>query len=243
MSTLATSPKLVVYMPFTGAMVLALGRDIDPKTETRRTMKKLPKGQYYNGADENNAHLHSFGGVIGKKSENSDSMICPYGQPGTQIWVKESAWMWCHKKADGLTGTGRAKWRYIPVGQHVIYCADHPQRPTTRIDDAPQHEWRLKVGRFLPGWGIRTKLEIVSLHAERLHEISEADALAEGVAPSAVESFARVKGVDRPAGFAYRDLWKSINGEGSWELNPMVWVIKFKRISQAIQPVAGVLIA
>ena len=44
---------------------------------------------------------------------------CPYGLPGTRLLVKESAWMWCHKKRDGLTPTGRPKWRYLPVGRNT----------------------------------------------------------------------------------------------------------------------------
>jgi hypothetical protein len=245
LTTTKRPPKSVIYMPFTGAMVCAMMREIDPKTETRRTMKTLPMGQRYDGVDEDDAQLHWFEEVIGKDgyTENYDSVVCPYGQPGTQLWVKESAWVWCHKKADGFTGTGRAKWRYIPVGQHVVYSAGHPKRPTTRIDDDPEHEWRLKVGRFLPGWGIRTKLEVVSLHAERLQDISEVDAKAEGAKKMAMVGscdsifphppFPQVD--DRGTyKFGYQILWESINGAGSWDLNPWVWVIKFKRIPQSI---------
>jgi hypothetical protein len=70
-------------------------------------------------------------------------------------------------------------------------------------------------------------LEIVSVRVERLQSITEADALAEGC-----DDFVMVEGVEmwRSAVEAYGELWDSINGTGSWNQNPWVWVIEFKTL-------------
>jgi hypothetical protein len=60
----------------------------------------------------------------------------------------------------------------------------------------------------------------VDVRVERLQDISDIDAMAEGIDP-----FAH----DVPPIYAYRDLWESINGKGSWDDHPWVWVIEFKR--------------
>ena len=84
----------------------------------------------------------------------------------------------------------------------------------------------------MPRWASRITLEVVSVRVERLKDISDADALAEGVekCTSDIEAVRDrlVNGsmhCDR-----YARLWESINGPGSWVLNPWVWVIEFKRI-------------
>jgi hypothetical protein len=79
-------------------------------------------------------------------------------------------------------------------------------------------------------------LEITSVRLERPQDISEADAIAEGCAknhngyywggPHAVSGLKQMA----TAVSAYQDLWESINGPGSWEANPWVWVVEFKRM-------------
>lgn len=101
--------------------------------------------------------------------------------------------------------------------------------PVYRADDATawQHlKWRPSI--FMPRWASRILLEIVSVRVERLQSIIESDAMAEGAEPVLVPP----DGGSCPYIEGYRDLWESINGPGSWELNPWVWVIEFKRIEQ-----------
>lgn len=78
----------------------------------------------------------------------------------------------------------------------------------------------------MPRWACRTVLEITDIRVERLQEISEEDAKAEGCKPHPPS------GLD---GRVYRRpfecLWESINGAGSWALNPWVWVIEFRKVS------------
>lgn len=159
---------------------------------------------------------------------------CPYGQSFDRLLVKEAAWVWCHKKPNGLTPTGRPKYAYEPVGQHVLYAVDHSARPTTPVDDNPDHCWRFKIPRYLPGWAVRTELEIVRVRVQRLQDISEEDAAAEGAVPGTY--YPRKSGPGRNEPRTHRDafnhLWDSLNAERGfgWDANPWVWAITFRKV-------------
>src|SRR5690606_38249819 len=81
---------------------------------------------------------------------------------------------------------------------------------------------RGRPGRFMPRWASRIDLELVSRRIERLHDITEEDARAEGVGPIAWDS----------ARDLFADLWREINGAGSWDSNPWVWRLAFRRIEK-----------
>jgi len=73
----------------------------------------------------------------------------------------------------------------------------------------------------MPRWASRITLDIQSVRVERLKDISNEDCFAEGL-PEDSEKGNRTW---------YGDLWESINGKGSWDLNPWVWVVEFKRVT------------
>ena len=115
-------------------------------------------------------------------------------------------------------------------------------------DDLWDADWmgKTRVSIHMPRAASRITLEIVSVRVERLQDISEEDAIAEGVYCEnvIVSSYYGHHEVGEylyffhggpDEGFesavdAYAALWDSINGEGSWEKNPWVWVIEFRRI-------------
>ena len=146
--------------------------------------------------------------------------------------MKEAAWMWCEKREDGLTPTGKPKFRYIPLeSAPVIYCADHPEKPCVSVvspNSLYEWGWRKKIGRFLPAWAVRIQLEIVGRHVEFLNDITDEDALAEGVTRDMPAWRKEPYPWSPHLGFAW--LWESINGPGSWADNPPVWVVEFKRV-------------
>ena len=83
---------------------------------------------------------------------------------------------------------------------------------------------------FMPRWASRITLEVTGVRVERLRDISEADAAAEGVRQDYGEPFDATQTIsDRRR---YELLWETINGKGSWDLNPFVWVVEFKRVPQ-----------
>jgi len=136
---------------------------------------------------------------------------CPYGAPGDRLWVRET---FLHQSLPG----------YPPA---TLYRADG------HSDEIGP--WKPSI--HMPRWASRITLEIVSVRVERLNEISEGDAMAEGVTwPDRNGAPNRppidLKGVSnlRIAAEKYCDTWKSINGPGSWAENPWVWVVEFKRV-------------
>lgn len=80
----------------------------------------------------------------------------------------------------------------------------------------------------MPRWASRILLEITGVRVERLQDISEADADSEGVSVVYGEPFDQANTITDRRRFEL--LWESINGPGSWDANPWVWVIEFKRI-------------
>lgn len=204
------------------------------KTQTRRVVKSA------HGAKSLYAGERDGLWVVERFGDPGQSMIkCPYGAPGDRLYVKEGSWIWCAKCANGTTPTGRAKFRYIPVGQHVVYRADRV-KPTERIDADSIHQWRLKVARFMPRWASRLTLEVVSVRVERVQKISKTDALAEGISVLPLQSaddpsawYQSAPGVhqERSAEASYGALWDSINEKFyPWQSNPYVWVVEFRKV-------------
>lgn len=170
--------------------------------------------------------------------EKNSAITSPYGIRGDHLLVKESAWMWCERVPFGKTPKGRPKWSYQPMkGAPIFYAADHPEKPQQMI--ASPHTgnewgWRFKVGRFIPGWAVRIELEVQGVRIERLHDITDEDAWAEGIDTSEALSMGCTEGAARAA---YSALWERIHGEGSWDVNPWVWVVIFRRLPGA--PMVG----
>jgi hypothetical protein len=87
----------------------------------------------------------------------------------------------------------------------------------------------------MPRWASRITLEVLDVRVERLQDISEADARAEGAPPS----HASIDRISREFGFPdfprswYGQLWGQINGPGSWDSNPWVWCVSFRRLEAA----------
>ena len=138
--------------------------------------------------------------------------------------------MFCECLPNGKTKTGRPKWRYIPLADApILYAVETPQKPTIEVahpTTVNQWEWRYKTARFLPRWASRITLLVKSVRVERLQDISEDDAIAEGVVCPRFGTY----GMNPES--IFRDLWQSINGKRpgcSWDDNPWVWVIEFER--------------
>jgi hypothetical protein len=200
---------------FSAPMVRAIldGR----KTQTRRVAKprfddRKPcehwKGENHDGDATMYRHC----------SHGSEGLGCPYGQPGDRLWVRET-WFSSNPKTPS----------------RVRYAADD----LIRLEDGlfaravcNPPKWRPSL--FMPRWASRITLEIVAVRVERLQDISEKDALAEGCERefkadgSTVWGAGLVEAVEN-----YKTLWDSINAKRGvgWDINPWVWVIEFKRFT------------
>lgn len=171
---------------------------------------------------------------------------CPYGKPGDRLYVKEHAWMYCEKRPNGVTEKGRLRFEYVPLGASPVWhCENHPERPVMDVvhpETGNMWLWRKKLGRFLPKWASRITLEVIAVRVERLNDISEVDAVAEGVemapAPAGKNSYKNYLAMEDAAALrwlrtpvlSYCSLWESLNGAGSWSENPWVWVVEFRRV-------------
>ncbi len=107
--------------------------------------------------------------------------------------------------------------RLIPQDARIHYAA---------TEDRGGLLWRPSI--HMPRAASRITLEITGVRVEKLQEISEADAMAEGATPVLVPP----DGGSAPHVEGFRVLWESINGAGSWDANPWVWVLEFRRLER-----------
>ena len=143
---------------------------------------------------------------VGIQEHDCVTIKCPYGQPGDRLWVRET---WCHETDFG-TATGKA-----------LYRSDGDKREK-------EHGacWRPSI--HMPRWASRIALEVMAVRVERLQEITEADAKAEG-SDAAQGCGEAVEGSTYTTGFNM--LWDSINAKRGygWAVDPWVWVIEFRQ--------------
>jgi len=207
---------------FSGPMVRAIleGR----KTQTRRIVKP-PFEMIGNGYL---VRPDGHGGRFGPYP-------CPYGQPGDRLWVRES---FCPFPPDRHS-SGPNRWV-------IIYAADATQAELSAPDDYNPmlynyERWTPSI--HMPRWASRINLEVVSVRVQRLQDISEEDAMAEGVdfdhgwedEPgfgyldylSGHDNFSLLTAVE-----SFRTLWDSINADRGhgWDKNEWVWAVEFKRL-------------
>ncbi|MBB5741072.1 hypothetical protein [Brevundimonas aurantiaca] len=150
--------------------------------------------------------------------------LCPYSAPGDRLWVREMHAIvprTAYAMSEGVQQTLK------PGDDHdaAVYAAAWERSRPGR--------WRPSI--HMPRWASRLTLEITEVRVERLQDISEADAMAEGASPCAngvwFDGKPEFAGCD--ARGAYYSLWEHINGAGSWDANPWVWAVSFRVLERA----------
>ncbi|EMH4096143.1 hypothetical protein RG660_004179 [Serratia marcescens] len=201
------------------------------KTQTRRVMKVQPSEHFHPmnmsleldysarwytpGVVDKDGYLKPAKNQIFGVAGEDEGYACPFGAVGERLWVRETFM--------DLTGTGIEATTGKFEG--FAYRAD---TPAGSYGDEVRKEYGLKwtPSLHMPRKACRILLEITAVRVERLNDISEEDARAEGVAPS--------QHIITPPEALYRvgflNLWQSIYGEESWSANPWVWVIEFKHV-------------
>ncbi len=192
----------------------------DTKTQTRRIFKFRETGKPPLSPDNfNPQHV---------------SQPCPYGRVGDRLWVREtwnlSSNTHGHEclfyRADGedydqysqmmrLWDSAAKAWKIAPT-----------ETPTV-----PPETWKPAI--HMPRWASRITLEITGVKVERLQDITYDDVMAEGCPPERED--APYPDPNDPGSWFgpsrwFRDLWETINGPGSWDANPWVWAIEFRRM-------------
>lgn len=199
---------------FSAPMVRAI---LDGRKKQTRRVVKFPG--FINGEREQAEAVRAInranhGAVVqyGPRDGIKHRFACPYGLAMDRLFVKEP---WrvaeCY---DGMTGKQLGE---IISRRNIEYSSGDQFLGCVR--------GRYRHARFMPRWASRITLEITGVRVERLNEISEADAEAEGVSGSAGGSWGREGLIED-----FAQLWESINGPDSWDANPFVWVLEFQRV-------------
>lgn len=149
---------------------------------------------------------------------------CPFGQVSDRLWVREA---WGLRRPFDRTDWHRGSLRGATEAIiHDEWAVDY------RAAWGPNQEgcfWRPSV--HMPRWASRLTLRITDVRVERLQDISEEDARAEGVDPHPLR-------MDMDTGLpmeretarsAFARAWGGIYGTESWDANPFVWTISFER--------------
>lgn len=231
------------------------------KTETRRVITK--PGLWQNDDMGGGAEI-TFENGYGENIELID--LCPYGKPCDLLYVRET-WKYIDWTEDGQP------WIRYKADNESMFIEDYPEeyaekvlesreklsrRENYKIDNrAADRRWRPSI--HMPKWAARIWLEVVDIRVERLQEITESSAIAEGIERNCNASYLDCAACitdgecvsirnnewlhyqndldDFPvynAEESFRSLWNSINekrGYG-WDTNPFVWVVKFKRVER-----------
>ena len=200
---------------FSSPMVRAIldGR----KTQTRRVVKPQPESGH-----DGEPYWHvggyrawQFRGIADPlRMGTNNPLVCPYGQPGDRLWVRETM---------DVSYQGSA-----------YYAADGAQiGDRDELGDLCEryghpyffNELKGIPSIHMPRWASRITLEVTGVRVERLQDISEKDSKAEGALKQ------RLDDLEPPTHWrGFKGVWESINGAGSWDANPWVWVVEFRRL-------------
>ncbi|WP_039659626.1 hypothetical protein [Pantoea sp. MBLJ3] len=207
------------------------------KTQTRRIMRVQPDSAGFESRFIIDSTKRS---EIGKwcwaepgvfvNPRRSALFSCPFGENGDRLWVRETCQAVEHESGLDVVSYP-AEGNEIPVKAHPL--------DSGRWVDLYRYrggEGKIVPSIHMPRWASRITLEITGVRVERLQDISEEDAKAEGVPPAGdllpdyPGTYLTPKSDFATAGVAFQRLWQSIYGDDSWQANPWVWVIEFKRV-------------
>ena len=210
---------------FSGPMVRAILNG--QKTVTRREIKPSMRSadrsfELHQQEDESWRPMHTFDESCMDAKGTEHPIACPYGQPGDRLWVRE-AW-------------ARINVAQAPGESWVVY---------RECDNRTDYGGPWKPSIHMRRRDSRILLEVTDVRVELLQDISKQQALAEGIVgvdfrPD--DGFPICRGymvgpddgstpLETHASKAFAGLWRSINGQESWDANPWVWVVEFKRVT------------
>lgn len=184
---------------FNGEMVRAILAG--RKTQTRRAITAKMLHFFDVAARVGECHELTSGEPADERSQTYYQQFCPFGQPGDRLWVRETLG---------------------DCGVRLVYRADTDDGAACRVK-----RWTPSI--HMPRSAARILLEITDVRVERLNDISEQDALSEGVDDGTSPAAIAAGWFEKPRR-AFRRLWERIYGQESWDSNPWVWVVEFKQV-------------
>jgi hypothetical protein len=243
--------KGIKYTPilYSTPMVKSLSKFI--KTVTRRTLKPQPNENgvsFMANAPLDWEQIYNEAWTPWKwETEEGESISknCPYGNIGDILWVKETFYAYGHWTT--ITENGKSTRKFYDLthnnSKRHQYFAEWQPEKAAKFGELG---WHKRPALFMPKVAARLFLLITDIRVERLQDITNEQAIKEGIAPM-LQSSAQIiqqgrryldytsksKEIFHPglsAKQSFMSLWFSINGVDSWEANPYVWVIEFKRV-------------
>jgi hypothetical protein len=163
--------------------------------------------------------LDELGHLMRNEHGATNAVKCPYGEIGDVLWVRETFY------AFGVWVLVDGKWYFDDCTNQFQkeYLFENCKPEVIEQSRNSGLGWYKRPSLFMPKAACRIFLKITNVRVERLQDISEEDAKAEGVFIHAVYPSPRME---------FANLWESINGKESWNANPWVWVIEFERIEK-----------
>lgn len=176
---------------------------------------------------------------------------CPFGRVGDELWVKETYYEYGYWSSISELNFQKSTSTFVPVpNKKFMYSDNLPDKILT--GRTQQLGYYKRPSLFMPRKASRIVLEITNIRLESLHDISEEDAKNEGIETKPYGDFPyfctidyewaekhRKRGSDFKPGYcadtgsqfrdSFKSLWRLINGKDSWDLNPIVWVLEFKK--------------
>ncbi|GAL60332.1 hypothetical protein EV102420_36_00070 [Pseudescherichia vulneris NBRC 102420] len=201
-------------MIFNSEMVRAIldGR----KTQTRRIIKPQRVGDAWSVKETQSPmsarHTHDWWLPTATRPYSA-LPSCPFGIVGDRIWVREA-----FRVMGCATDVARLMYK---ASERNSFTESTRTVPVASCTTQPSQKWTPSI--HMPRWASRITLEITDVRVERLNSISDTDANAEGVSADQLS----------PARYVFGSLWQSIYGADnaqSWQANPWVWVIEFRRV-------------
>jgi len=157
---------------------------------------------------------------------------CPYGGVGDRLWVRETHYRYGKWVKNGISKTGRQKWRFKGSLTKIRYI-DEGVRGRIRKNIYRKEGWYKRPSIFMPKWAARIWLEITNIRVEKLQNMRFSDWLADfcpntNQQNKALQTFIGMQNQKEMS----QEFWDTINAKHgySWESNPYVWVIEFKQI-------------
>lgn len=190
------------------------------KTQTRRVVKPQPDKHW---AFNLRIVMNTRTGRLEFVDDDYRYCVpCPYGIPGDRLWGRE-AW----------TPDHAAFYPNFPIVYRADQGYEYKRNKEGKVYSPEQKAWypyRWRPSIHMPRAASRITLEITGIRVERLQDISEDDAIAEG----AMSQLCSDKSQSDAMKFTHRNgfinLWHQINGSESWAANPWVWVIEWPQL-------------
>jgi hypothetical protein len=158
---------------------------------------------------------------------------CPFGKPGDRLWVKEKFAIVAKRWVGGEYETHVVKGPLPKI---------KPSNYDIHYSDSQDHSGPWRPAAQMLRWASRMELEVANIRVERVQNISESDALAEGLSEGCKDGVLKKYGQsewpwqdwEKDPRRAYRFLWDQINKKDPatfWASNPLVWVVDFRRVN------------